>query len=312
MTDLKTKMREQAAALRGETPAASPPDPARAFAAQLERALPEIARALPRHLTAERLARVALTQMRVVPGLAQCEPLSILAAVFQAAQLGLEPGVLGQCYILPYQDRKTGRKVAQFLIGYQGYLTLAYRSGALQSLTVRAVYAGDEFAVDLGLEEALHYRPAPDAQRDPTHLQSVFLVVRYKDGGHYLDVMWRDEIEAHRRRSPAADRGPWVTDYEMMARKTIIRRAWRYLPLAVEDRTLLARAAAAEERVYTGTALDFAAAVLPEPADESEALAAEGPTPEAELPAATGSTGPVGDAAPEAPAPAPPEQGVLL
>lgn len=204
----------------------------------------QIKAALPRHMTAERMARIATTEMRKVPKLAQCDPVSFIGAVIQCAQLGLEPGnALGHAYILPFDKRekvngqwKTVRTEAQVIIGYRGMIDLARRSGQIVSIDARAVYRGDKFECVLGLESRIDH--VPDWQNpnraNPEMLEFVYAVAKLKDGGVQFDVMSRAEVDGIRARSKSADNGPWVTDYAAMAVKSVVRRLFKFLPVSIE------------------------------------------------------------------------------
>jgi recombination protein RecT len=169
----------------------------------------------------------------------------------KCSALGLEPGSvdgLGRAYILPFRNH--GKLTATFILGYKGMLDLARRSGELKDISARAVYEGDEFEYEFGLDEKLRHVPSTRKREKgerPTH---VYMVAHFKDGGHYMDVMTADEVEAVRKRSKSKDNGPWVTDYEAMAKKSVIRRAFPYLPVSVEAQ----QAAAADETTpdYSG------------------------------------------------------------
>lgn len=222
----------------------------------------QIKAALPRHMTAERMARIAMTELRKTPKLAQCEPMSFLGAVIQCAQIGLEPGnALGHAYILPYEVRQkqgnqwvTVRTDAQLIIGYRGMIDLARRSGQIQSLNATAVYQGDEFECVMGLEPSLRHVPDfdnPDREQ-AERLSFVYAVAKLKDGGTQFAVMSRAQIDAIRARSKAAGNGPWVTDYEAMALKTVIRRLFKYLPVSVE----IQRAVQLDEKADAGIPQD--------------------------------------------------------
>lgn len=207
----------------------------------------QIKAALPRHMTAERMARIATTEMRKVPKLGQCDPMSFLGAVIQCAQLGLEPGnALGHAYILPFDKRekvgnqwKTVRTEAQVIIGYRGMIDLARRSGQIVSIDARAVYEGDKFECVLGLDARIDH--IPDWQNpnraDASKLRFVYAVAKLKDGGVQFDVMSRAEVEGIRARSKSADNGPWVTDFAAMAVKTVVRRLFKFLPVSIEMQT---------------------------------------------------------------------------
>jgi recombination protein RecT len=214
----------------------------------IERQKPEIARALPRHMHPDRLARIATTVMRQTPQLSQADPASFLGALMTCAQLGLEPGPLGHAYLVPFRNNKTGTTEVTFIPGYRGLLDLARRSGQVRSVAAHVVKDGDEFDYALGLNPRLEHKPGV-ARGDTTY---VYAVVHYKDGGHDMEVMSRADIEAIRKRSKASGNGPWVSDWDEMARKTVLRRLAKRMPMAVE----MAQAMAQDERVRTSISPD--------------------------------------------------------
>lgn len=191
----------------------------------------QIKAALPRHMTPERMARIATTEMRRIPKLAECNPMSFLGAVIQCSQLGLEPGgSLGHVYLIPF-----GKEV-QVIVGYRGMIDLARRSGQIISIDARAVYEGDQFNCSLGLDSKLEHVPDwnnPN-RADPAKLRFVYAVAKLKDGGIQFDVMSKVEVDAIRKRSKSSGSGPWVTDYAAMALKTVVRRLFKYLPVSIE------------------------------------------------------------------------------
>ena len=186
-----------------------------------------IASALPKHLSAERIARVALSELRTNPVLLGCEPASLVNAIVKASQLGLEVGgALGHAYLVPYKTEAT------LIVGYRGLIALARRSGEIQSLTARVVHERDTFELEYGLNEKLRHIPSTEA--DPGEMTHAYAVARLKDGGVQYEVMTMAEIESIRKRSRAGQSGPWVSDYEEMARKTVVRRLAKYLPISIE------------------------------------------------------------------------------
>ena len=195
----------------------------------------QMALALPKHMTADRLARIATTEMRRVPALAKASPESFLGAIMQCAQLGLEPSNgLGHAYLIPFgngQD-KQGRRNVQLIIGYRGMIDLARRSGQILCISARAVYEHDEFSFAYGLHEDLKHTPGEEG--DSGALTHVYAVARLKDGGVQFEVMSRKQVEAIRAQSQAGKNGPWVSHFEEMAKKTVIRRLFKYLPVSIE------------------------------------------------------------------------------
>lgn len=195
----------------------------------------QMALALPKTLTADRLTRIVLTECRKTPELRKCNPQSFFGAVLQCAQLGLEPGsALGHCYLLPYGNGKArdGRPNCQLIIGYRGMIDLARRSGQIVSINAYCVHQEDEFVYELGLHPDIKHRPSAKANRGP--VTYVYAVAQLQGGGVQFEVMSRAEIEAVRSQSKAGTRGPWVTHWEEMARKTVVRRLFKYLPVSTE------------------------------------------------------------------------------
>lgn len=202
-----------------------PKTPEKTIRRYLQQMAPEIQRALPKHLDADRLTRIAMTTIRQTPELLDCNIQSLLAAVMQSAQLGLEPNILGQAYIIPYG------KEAQFIIGYRGMIDLARRSGHIESIYSHPVFEEDEFDYEYGLDPKLRHKPAMD---DRGQFIGAYGVAKFKDGGYHFEFMPKAEIDKRRARSAAKNSGPWVRDYEEMACKTVIRHMFKYLPISIE------------------------------------------------------------------------------
>jgi recombination protein RecT len=235
----------------------------------------QLAKALPNHLSPDRMARIVLTELRKNPKLQHCEPMSFMGAVLQCAQLGLEPGsALGHAYILPFEKRAkvdgqwlTQSVEAQLILGYRGMIDLARRSGQILSIEAREVYACDEFSCTLGMHSDLHHKPAwHNADRTQSEqVIFVYAVAKLKDGGHQFEVMSRAQIDAIRSRSKSADSGPWVTDYVAMALKTVIRRLFKFLPVSIEMQRAIVMDERAEadisQELSTVIDADFQAAI---------------------------------------------------
>jgi recombination protein RecT len=199
--------------------------PVDTVAALFRQLKPQLEQALPKHLTADRLLRVALFQIRNNQNLMKCDPMSLVAAVTQSAQLGLEPGILGHAYFVPYGNQ------VQFILGYKGMIELARRSGNVKTIEAHEVYAHDEFEYEYGLEPKLSHKPA---LIDRGKVIAYYGVAHFNDGGYVFTVMSLEDIEKYRKRSRAANNGPWQTDYDAMALKTVIRRMFRWLPVSIE------------------------------------------------------------------------------
>ena len=230
----------------------------------------QLAMALPRHVTPDRLIRVALTAMQRNPMLLECTQASLLGSIFECAQLGLLPdGVLGHAYVIPYRNRKAGTVEAQFQIGYRGLIDLACRGGQVRWITGHVVYENDEFVFEFGADPKLMHKPT---EGDRGEVKGAYAVAYFREGGSAWDYMNRGEIEAIRRSSRAGDDGPWVTHWEPMAVKTVIRRLAKYLPLNTECIRAIALDEMADAGVPQNLGTDMREALNLEPA---AAMAAE-------------------------------------
>ena len=214
-------------------------DPQQNMKNLLERSWPRIVAVIGNNLSPQRLYQMYVSTINREPQLANCGVESVLSCFMKCAALGLEPSNvdgLGRAYILPYGNKnyRTGQKEATLIIGYKGMIDLARRSGQIRDISARAVHEGDEFAYSYGLNEDLRHVPCAK----PGKLTHVYMIANFKDGGHYFQVMNADEIEAAAKRSPSYGKAvsPWKSDYEAMAKKTVIRRAFPYLPVSVEAR----------------------------------------------------------------------------
>lgn len=198
----------------------------KSLAALIEQMKPEIARVLPRHLDADRMARIATTVLRQTPALGRTTPESFMGALMTCSQLGLEPGPLGEAYLVPYGQTCT------FIPGYRGLVKLAYQSGMVTELYAEVAYERDDFTYTLGLERDLTHKPYRGGERGaPT---DVYAVAKLKGGGLAFEVMTVADVERIRARSKAGKNGPWVTDWEAMAKKTVVKQLAKWLPLSSE------------------------------------------------------------------------------
>jgi recombinase, phage recT family len=186
----------------------------------------QFATALPKHINSDRFVRIAITTIRQNPKLAQCNQESLLGALMVSAQLGLEPGVLGQCYLIPY-----GRE-CQFQIGYKGMIELLRRSGQLKDIYAYSVYENDEFEMTYGLDRDLKHKPN---LQNKGNFIGCYCVAVLKDDARAFEYMTKEEIEAHGKKfSKTYVNGPWKSDFEAMAHKTVVKKMLKWLPVSVE------------------------------------------------------------------------------
>lgn len=200
--------------------------------------------ALPKHLDADRLIRLAVTEFRKNPMLKECTPESLLGAVMQAAQVGLEPDALGSAYLVPYYNKNKNVKEVQLQIGYKGLIELVRRSGQVTSIVANEVYENDEFDFEYGINEKLYHKPTMDADRGK--LKCFYAYARFKDGGHAFTVMSVEQINQIRDKFSKSQKngkhfGPWADHYESMAKKTVIKQLVKYMPISVEIQNQITR-----------------------------------------------------------------------
>lgn len=208
----------------------------------IEKAKPKLAEVMPRHLSADRLVRVTLAAINRNPDLLACTHTSLLASVMTAAQLGLEPtGVLGSAYLVPYNVKIKGKdgekdrweKQAQLIPGYRGLIDLARRSGQIESIEAHPVFSNERFRCHYGLDPTLEHEPAWEG--DPGPFKAVYAIAKLKDGGKQVEVMTKAQVDKIMLGSQSGGKwGPWKDHYEEMARKTVVRRIAKYLPLTPE------------------------------------------------------------------------------
>lgn len=219
--DLKAQMQSQVQ--QGLTPEQS-------LNKLLKRMGPQIQRALPKHMDADRIARIALTAVRATPKLLECDQMSFLAALMQSAQLGVEPNTgLGQAYLIPY-----GKQV-QFQLGYKGLIDLAVRSGQYKAIYAHEVYKEDEFSFAYGLHKDLVHVPSTNPEGEPIGYYAVY---HLKNGGYDFVYWTRERIDKHAQKfSQAVQKGstsPWKTNYDAMAKKTVLKEVLKYSPKSIE------------------------------------------------------------------------------
>ena len=202
----------------------------KAMQAYIKAMEPAIKKALPSVITPERFTRMVLSALSSTPKLAECSPQSFLAAMMTAAQLGVEPNTaLGQAYLLPYRNH--GQMECQFQLGYKGLIDLAYRSGEVSVIQAHTVCENDVFEYELGMDPKLRHVPA---KADRGEAVAYYAMFKTKDGGYGFEVMSVDDVQRHAQRyskSYGSGSSPWRSNFDEMAKKTVLKRALKYAPL---------------------------------------------------------------------------------
>ena len=232
---------------------------------------------LPKHMTPERMARIALIEVRRTPKLAQADPSTLIGAVLFASQLGLEPGPQGFCHLIPYWNSKRECFEVSFQLGYRGGMNLSRRSGDVGLFTAEAVHENDDFWYRLGTENVIHHVPLLDGDRGkPTHYYANAKLI--SSGHNQFRVMSVSQVEEVRDRfsksNQAGGFNPWRDNFEAMALKTCIIRNCKFLPTSAE----VQKAVSLDEMADAGVSQNMAAELpfdMEIPADFESAAQAE-------------------------------------
>lgn len=207
------------------------------IAALIQQMQPEIQRALPKGMDGDRIARLALTVLRQTPKLAQCTPASFAGSLLTAAALGLEPGVNGEAYLVPYKNE------CQLIIGYQGYAKLFWNNPLARHLDAQAVHENDEFDYEYGLTPALRHKPA---RGDRGEVIAYYAVATLSTGGSSFVVLSPEEVKKLRG-GKVGTSGQIDDPMKWMERKTVLRQLVKTLPRS----TMLNHALTADEQMGT-------------------------------------------------------------
>lgn len=187
--------------------------------------------ALPENMSPGRFVRIVLTSTMKNPALLSCTQESFFYCLMQLAAMGIEPD--GRCaYLIPFKD------VCTLIVGYRGISEVLRRNHDVAAIHCDVVGVNDQFVVRYGSRGILDHVPNI---RERGEIWCAYSWVKLPDGSEEFDVMGVEEIEAIRKRSRTPDKGPWVTDWNEMAKKTIFRRHSKLLPLSPKTREVLER-----------------------------------------------------------------------
>ncbi|MGE8688590.1 MAG: recombinase RecT [Achromobacter sp.] len=215
-------------------------NPLAAFSHFMDRFKPQLALALPKHLTPDRMARLTLTAFSSSPQLQNCDHRSIAASIMTAGQLGLEPGVNGQGFLVPY-----GR-TCTFVPGWKGLVDLVARSGRGTVFT-GVIFRDQDYTFTDGARRDLviHNETDLDAPEDITHAYAIGWV---RDAAMPIIELWRvSKIQKHRDKYNKVGRKHYsYRDWEMYARKVPLLQVIKYMPCSIEVANALAVSHAAE------------------------------------------------------------------
>ena len=221
--------------MSAQTGTAVQKSPTAAFSNFMDKLKPQMALALPKHLTADRMARLAMTAFSTSPALRECDQGSIAASIMVAAQLGLEPGVNGAGYLIPYKGKCT------FVPGWRGLVDLVSRSGRATVWT-GVVFANDYFKYQLGDSPKCVHKPSEDGpEGEFTH---VYAIGRVRDSEMPVIEVWgRNKVSKHLKQYNKVGQRHYANEsennFEMYARKVALLQVIKYMPSSVELNTAI-------------------------------------------------------------------------
>ncbi len=236
---------------------------------QSSKAKSNLAMALPKHLSADRMLRVVLSATLRNPTLLECTKESLFAAMLTCSEMGLEPDGR-HIYLIPFRNNKKDCMDVQVIPSYMGYIKLAYQSGHVLSISAKPVYEGDEFQYSLGTGQFLRHEPA---DKDRGALTHAWAMARLKGGGENFVVLNRTEVMDRKKASKAANSGPWKTHEPQMWAKSAVRELVKFIPISPQ--LTAATVADTNADLGEGVILDMEADPPPPDATKSERVADE-------------------------------------
>ena len=179
---------------------------------------------MTKYLTPERLSRIAISQLKRTPKLAECNATSVLNALMTCAELEMEPDGR-RIHLIPYKNQ------CQLIVDYKGLIELARRSGEISNIYADIICDNDEFEWNLGQVE----KHKIDIRTDRGKVIGAYARMLFKDGTVQCELMSKADIDAIKGRSKASSFGPWISDYNEMAKKTVLRRLLKTAPMGSKE-----------------------------------------------------------------------------
>ena len=188
-----------------------------------------------KYLPPDKVVKLALLASSHQPDLLKCTVPSLLRAVMDASQLGLDfgGGPTARAHIVPFRNKKLDCYLATLIPGYQGFIEIAYRTGRVKFIDAQLVYDRDECEYELGTKPFIRHRPFLAGDRGRL-LFGYAIVLMIDSDIPKLEIMTAADLDAIRKRSRSGDAGPWRTDTAQMQRKTLIRRIVKFIPMSPE------------------------------------------------------------------------------
>lgn len=265
-------MASQALTAQGDAPRQNL-SPSAEVRRDLERMGDQLKMALPSHVSVEKFQRVAMTAIQSDPDLLYADRQTLFASVTRAAQDGLLPDKReGALVIFNTKVKRNGKdewvKAVQWMPMVAGILKKVRQSGEIASISANVVYTNDAFVWKQGDEELIEHQPAPLGTSRGEAI-GAYAIATLKDGSRYREVMDIDQINKVRSVSRSGDKGPWKDWWEEMAKKTVIRRLSKRLPMSTDLESVV------NDETTTADFSQSAAAVMNAPQRLSSAMLAQ-------------------------------------
>ena len=232
----------------------------------------EIQKAAPKHIDADQLLRVAWTSIRKNPKLSECTVSSMASSLLEISSMGLKAdGVIGEAYLVPFANKKKGTVECTPMIGFRGLMKLARNGGEVVTITADEVYTCDKFKITKGTEQSIKHEPDYNHKdRTPDNVIGVYAVATLKSGEKQFDYMSRSDIERIRKMSRGKDAEPWTLHWVEMAKKTVIRRLCKMLPLSSDIMKFIGDDSERDNprQIHDPDAIDTTAEVAPSNVEE--------------------------------------------
>lgn len=220
----------------------------------LEKNKNAILASMPKGVNIDRFYRVAINAISTTPKLAQCSAQSLFLSIVKGFALGLEVnGLLGEAYLVPFWNSKKRCHEAQFMPGYRGLIRLCRQSGEVSLIYADSIRGNDTYLISRGTDPKLEHKIFIGNRGD---IIAYYTVVKMKDDTFDFEIMTPPEIEEIRAKSKSKDDGPWITDYDEMAKKTVLKRLMKRAPMSVENYAL-AKAVTDDNKAASGESQEF-------------------------------------------------------
>jgi recombination protein RecT len=186
--------------------------------------LPEIQKMAPSWFNADKLLAIVLHARSTTPAILECTKESIVGILHRSAMTGLDQYGPGGFWIVPMNNKRTGKKEALFVPDYRGLIFLGKKNSVITHGYADVVMEKDEFSLEKGDTPRCIHKPALSKRGN---IIGAYAVILLPDGTKHIEWMDRDDLDKVRNSSKAGQCGPWVDWYEEQCKKTVLKRAMK-------------------------------------------------------------------------------------